>query len=213
MRINKVFPVAAGYLLGIGATFFSYRKICRLKKMISAQDGVIGSSEKQIATQKKVIADYQNVITADEAVIKTSKNYIEALELTVENNKKTIASLEEKIVFLQNSKEHCAASEPVEESSSDTLCEPEPAPAPKSSQEYIYQYDADFKLVGKYKSIKDACQSVGTKYAGAIGKVLNGSVFTAAGYFWSKGTRPLRKIPDEWNAAAQALKSEKENTQ
>ena len=88
--------------------------------------------------------------------------------------------------------------------------EPTKSMGPKNERqngaEYIFQYDADLKLVAKYKTPREACVSTGIKNPTNISKAIRGVAHTAGGYFWSKGSRPLKKFPEKWVEISQTRK-------
>lgn len=73
--------------------------------------------------------------------------------------------------------------------------------------EYIFQYDSNLNLVGKYESAKEAAGAAGISYPSSIRKVVCGINLSAGGYFWSKGHGPLKKFPDKWVELSQKKKN------
>ncbi len=78
----------------------------------------------------------------------------------------------------------------------------------KKRQLYVFQYDADFQVVGKFGTIMEASKAAGLRTTTGIYRVLGGKCNYTGGYFWSRGYRPLKKIPEKWKAAALILKKE-----
>lgn len=213
MKAKNIIPIIAGGVLSAGAAAAAYCEIQHLKKVIASQDKVIECYKDESAAAKKTIEGFEKAIEAKNIAIEKTQEYAAALKQSVETRDEVISLQERQIEAFRRRYE--VEDLPEADSSASSPSE-EPAPAPpkpkkpqSARQEYVFQYDMDFNVVGKYESFADAARSIGLKSQTSIGKVANGKEASAGGYFWSKGVSPLKKFPDKWEITAKTLKNKK----
>ena len=196
MKTKNIVLTVAGGILGAGAAVLSCCEICRLKRIISHNN--------------EVVEGYKKDVEANNDVEQKQKTYIESLERVVEEDKKVIACQKEQISILEKMLEtpkQDGATSPLPKRPSGNAMPPKKEK--QSNHDYIFQYDAELKLVARYDTMGEAARGVGIKYPSAIGKVINGINHSAAGYFWYKGPRPLTKFPDKWIELSQSMRKGK----
>lgn len=202
MKAKHIVPIIAGGILGTGAAVFAYSEIKRLK-------GIISDGEEYRKKQGDCIRSLGEVIEEKNEEIAELNRVVYDKDTVIALQEEVIASHEKRMSILQKSQELSEEPEPTTEPISladDSSGDMEPPKKQVYKPEYIFQYDSDFKVIGKYKSAAEACDKAGIQYAGNLRKVFAGVNATAAGYFWSKGTKPLKQFPARWIKAADSMK-------
>ena len=62
---------------------------------------------------------------------------------------------------------------------------------------YVFQYNTDFELINTYKSILEASRVIGISNI-SIYKAITGERNLAGGYFWYRGDKKPKDIPQKW---------------
>ena len=198
MKVRQMMPIIVAGVVGAGAAVCSHLKISRQKEVIAAQE--------------RTLEEYQSVIAVRDMALEESSKYIEELkQLIVKNEEKPSPQEPKPVVYQKNQGEKVQQANSAKPTAGQrsTGKSAGKLAGEKSGQEYIFQYDKKLNLVGQYKSASDACRGVGLKSDGSIYGAISGKEHTAGGYFWSRGTRPLKKFPDKWVELSQSSKNSK----
>ena len=211
MNAKRIVPLVVGGILSAGAAVVSCSEFRRLKRIISLHEQIDENNREIIEAQRKAIEKDEDVIACQKNLIKSQNDVEESMKKIIENDKQIIDIQKEMISIARgntvtdeaaalNEQPVILPEEPsVEVTSSRTV--------PQNKPRYIFQYDSDLNLVGKYKTVTEAARAAGVNHYSSINKVLRGASISAGGYFWSKGERPLKKFPDKGVKLSQRKKT------
>ena len=179
-QTNLTVPLSIAVAILSGAVSYLAIKNCRLQKQL---DRFSPPSDEAAAEGKDNFLG--NASTAVSAISDTKEET--AVEAVVEKEQTPVTQNE--LIAFQD--ETVDQAQPIE----------------KNVVEKVYQYDADFKMIRSYPTLAAAAKAVNIHVA-PIRRACLGQQISCSGYFWSKGTRPLRKIPEKWKQRAEKMKQQ-----